>query len=89
MNYADPWSTFTQITAPSPAPRPEVTIVLDYLDADEAATMAGLILDISEGADKFQLRVGQPDADVLVSLATLEEVGLYLDGYIAGQEADQ
>ena len=70
--------------------RSEAAIILDYLDCDEAASLAGLVVDIHpDGADaRFTVHRG-PDADsyLLASFSTLEGLGVYLDGYIAGQAA--
>lgn len=90
MNFGDPWATFTQTTVPCGERRNEAAIILDYLDCDEAAGVAGLFVDIeSDGADaRFTVHRG-PDADSyrLTSFSTLEGLGVYLDGYIAGQAA--
>ena len=67
--------------------RKEAEIILEYLDCEEAASLAGLFGDITPDT-RFRVHRG-PDADsyLLTSFSTLEGLGVYLDGYIAGQAA--
>lgn len=70
--------------------RNEAAIILNYLDCDEAAGVAGLFVDIESDGDDARFTVHRgPDADsyLVASFGTLEGLGVYLDGYIAGQAA--
>lgn len=70
--------------------RNEAVIILDYLDCEEAASLAGLFVDIHPDGDDARFTVHRgPDADsyLVASFSTLEGLGVYLDGYIAGQAA--
>lgn len=90
MRFGDPWATFTQTTVPCGERPNEAAIILDYLDCEEAASLAGLSVDIHTDSDDARFTVHRgPDADSyrLTGFRTLEELGVYLDGYIAGQAA--
>lgn len=91
MNYADPWATFTQTTIPCGDRRNEAATILDYLDCEEAASLAGLFVDIHPDGDddmRFTLHRGlDGDSYRLSGFSTLDSLGVYLDGYLAGQAA--
>lgn len=89
MSDLGQWITGTA-TCTGADPVNEAAVIIEYLECDESASLAGLFLDIHLDDDngRFTLHRGlDATSHMLASFATLAGLGRYLDGYLAGQAA--
>lgn len=71
--------------------RSEFEIIGDYLDADEAAQAAGLVLDFNhasrDGGNAGAYLLLVPPDETPLEFDTIDKVGAFIDGYMAGKAA--
>ena len=80
------WITGTSCATRS---RSEFEVIGDYLDADESAQAAGLVLGYEcDGAGGlYTLAASAPRAGDPEEFSTITEAVAYIDGYVAGKVA--